>query len=76
MKKLLNNINAIIMIGLIGLLLGLSLHHIYISKHILELQQQNEFLMSEAKDVVCKVVKLEEYYYFICDEKIMDSQDL
>lgn len=76
MKKLLNNTNAIIMIGLIGLLLGALFQWLILFNHLTEANQKLDMLLDQEGDIVCKVSIIDGYYYYVCDEVIAKMPSL
>ena len=76
MKKLLNNTNAIIMIGLIGLLLGSIIQWNILFNHLTEANQKLDMLLDEKDYTVCRIVKINNGYYFVCDETVGNTDDL
>ena len=76
MKKLLNNINAIIMIGLIGLLFGSLIQWSILFNHLIDANQKLDMLLEEKNYTVCRVVKINNGYYLVCDETVKGSSNL
>lgn len=76
MKKLLNNTNAIIMIGLIGIIFGMLFQWYYLYNGIINANQKLDMLLDQEGDIVCKVSVMGGYYYYVCDEVITKMPSL
>lgn len=76
MKKLLNNTNAIIMIGLIGIIFGMLFQWYYLYNGIINANQKLDMLLDQEGDIVCKVSIMDGYYYYVCDEVITKTPSL
>lgn len=76
MKKILNNTKIVIMIGLIGILFSTLFQWLILFNHLTEANQKLDMLLDEKDYTVCRVVKINSKYYFICDETVEDSSSL
>lgn len=76
MKKILNDTKTIIMIGLIGLLFGTLFQWLILFNHLTEANQKLDMLLDEKDYTVCRIVKINNGYYFVCDETVGNTADL
>ena len=76
MKNILNNTKIIIMIGLIGLLFGTLFQWLILFNHLTEANQKLDMLLNEKDYTVCRVVKINNGYYFVCDKTVGDTSNL
>lgn len=75
MKKILNDTNIVI-IGLIGLLFGTLFQWLILFNHLTEANQKLDMLLDEKDYTVCRIVKINDGYYFVCDETVGNTADL
>lgn len=76
MKKILNDTKIVIMLGLIGLLFGVLSQWLILFNHLTEANQKLDMLLDEKDYTVCRVVKINSKYYFVCDETVEDTSNL
>lgn len=76
MRKILNNIGIVTLIALIGMMLGMTLQWYYLFDEITDANQKLDMLLDQEGDIVCKVSIRDGYYYYVCDEQIMDMSKL
>ena len=76
MKKILNDTKIVIIIGLIGLLFSTLFQWLILFNHLTEANQILDMLLDEKDYTVCRIVKINSKYYFVCDETVRDTADL
>ena len=76
MRKILNDVGIVTLIAIIGMMLGMTLQWYYLFDKITDTNQKLDILLDQEGDVVCKVSIRDGYYYYVCDEQIMDMPKL
>ena len=76
MRKILNDVGIVTLIAIIGMMLGMTLQWYYLFDEITDANQKLDMLLDEKGDTVCRVVKIDSNYYFVCDETVGNTADL
>lgn len=75
-RQHLNDIALITLIAVIGLMFGVTYQHCLVVKDINELERKIDAIIENEGDIVCKVSIVGDYFYYVCDEQILNEVEL